>query len=169
MPDNVTTIGCSLLRYHRWASERYIAVLEPLQEEQLLADRQISFQSIYRTLLHLYQADTTWSGRLIGSPVQALEPGAGLAQLKDGWFRLLNAIDIWAGGLSEAAWFAAIEYSDSKGVPHRTPVWQAVLQMVNHGTAHRAQIGAVLRQLGVAPPSSDLIVFYRQEAAQPIA
>jgi len=165
MPDNVSTIGCSLLRYHRWASERYITVLEPLGEEQLLADRQLSFESIYRTLLHLYQADTVWGARLMSNSAHPPEPGAGLAQLKDAWFPLLDGLNLWAGGLSEAGWFATVEYSNSKGVPLRTPVWQAVLQMVNHGTAHRGQLGAILRQTGVAPPSSDLISFYRLEAA----
>lgn len=169
MPDNFATIGCSLLRYHRWALQRYIAALELLGEEQLLADRQISFGSIHRTLLHLYQADAIWWSRLTANPVQPTPAGEDdvppLASLQEAWFRLLDGMNIWAGGLSEAGWFAAIEYSNSKGVPFRTPVWQAVLQMVNHGTAHRGQVGALLRQIGVTPPNSDLINFYRLEAA----
>ena len=38
-------------------------------------------------------------------------------------------------------------------------VWQVLFHVVNHGTHHRAQISAILRQLGVEPQPQDF-VFY---------
>jgi len=161
MSESFAGIGCIHLRYHLWALERYFAVLEQLTEEQLHAGHRVSHGSIYQTLVHLYQADSIWSSRLTGRPAKPPEPGASLPQTRNAWFRTLEVLATWAGALSEEGWFTAIEYSNSKGEPFRTPVWQAVLHLVNHGTAHRGQIAAILRQIGVAPPNSDLINFYR--------
>jgi uncharacterized damage-inducible protein DinB len=33
---------------------------------------------------------------------------------------------------------------------------------VNHGTYHRGQVATLLRQLGVQPPQTDLILYYRE-------
>ena len=38
-------------------------------------------------------------------------------------------------------------------------VWHVLSHVVNHGTAHRAQIGAILRQFGHKPPPQDYIFF----------
>jgi len=38
-------------------------------------------------------------------------------------------------------------------------VWNVLYHVVNHGTAHRAQIGARLRHLGLKPPPQDYIHF----------
>ncbi|MFW9888284.1 MAG: DinB family protein [Candidatus Thorarchaeota archaeon] len=39
----------------------------------------------------------------------------------------------------------------------KTKRWQVLSHVINHGTAHRAQIGAMLRLLGFKPPSQDYI------------
>lgn len=164
MSESFAGIGCTHLRYHRWALEQYFAVLEQLTEQQLHADHHVSHGSLYETLTHLCRADTVWSSRLTGEPAKPPQPAANLRQFKAAWFHALDRLAIWAGSLSEEGWFAAIEYLNSKGEPFRTPPWQAVLHLVNHGTAHRGQIAAILRQIGVAPPNSDLINFYRLKA-----
>ena len=33
-----------------------------------------------------------------------------------------------------------IGYTNSQGVPYRTPLWQIVLHVVNHSTHHRGQV-----------------------------
>ena len=38
-------------------------------------------------------------------------------------------------------------------------VWQVLSHVVNHGTAHRSQIGARLRHLGLKPPPQDYILY----------
>jgi len=42
------------------------------------------------------------------------------------------------------------------------PNWQANLHIVNHGTYHRGQIAALMRQQGHHPQSTDLIYYYLQ-------
>jgi len=38
-------------------------------------------------------------------------------------------------------------------------VWHVLSHVVNHGTAHRAQIGTLLRHFGYKPPPQDYIFF----------
>jgi uncharacterized damage-inducible protein DinB len=59
-----------------------------------------------------------------------------------------------------------VEYkSISDGKMARTPAWQIVLHVVNHATLHRGQVVGMLRQMGIAPPHTDLMFFYWELAA----
>ena len=51
-----------------------------------------------------------------------------------------------------------------KGETFTHVYWQAFQHVVNHSTYHRGQIITMLRQLGVKPPGTDLIMFYRGTA-----
>ena len=66
--------------------------------------------------------------------------------------RIRSPTPIWHGSLRTRAW---------KGDPFETPLWQIVLHVVNHATLHRGQVMAMLRQLGIPPPPTDLISYYR--------
>jgi uncharacterized damage-inducible protein DinB len=41
---------------------------------------------------------------------------------------------------------------------------QIVLHLVNHGTLHRGQVMGMIRQLGIAPPGTDLMRYYMTAA-----
>ncbi len=45
------------------------------------------------------------------------------------------------------------------------PAWQIVMHVVNHATLHRGQIVAMLRQLGVTPPATDIVFYYFEQVA----
>jgi len=49
--------------------------------------------------------------------------------------------------------------------PARDPRWQIMQHVVNHGTYHRGQVIAMLRQLGAKGVATDLIAFYRERKA----
>ena len=55
-----------------------------------------------------------------------------------------------------------IAYQSMAGDPFSDPVWKIVMHVVNHATLHRGQVMAMLRQMGVAPPGTDLIYYYRE-------
>ena len=58
-----------------------------------------------------------------------------------------------------------IRYKNLTGEEFSNPLWQILHQLSNHATYHRGQIVTLLRQLGAKPVSTDLIVFYREQAA----
>ena len=62
---------------------------------------------------------------------------------------------------------APLNIATPRATPHRN-VYREVLQhLANHGTYHRGQVTTMLRQLGVKPVSTDLIVFYRERPPSP--
>ena len=78
------------------------------------------------------------------------------------WPQLQQRWEDWAAELSPGDLRGVVDYKDLKGNAHSTPVWQIVLHVVNHATLHRGQAMSLLRQLGVAPPPTDLIFYYRE-------
>jgi uncharacterized damage-inducible protein DinB len=58
-----------------------------------------------------------------------------------------------------------IRYKSFAGDEFSNPLWQSLHQVSNHASYHRGQIVTLLRQLGVKPASTDLIMFYREQAA----
>ena len=45
----------------------------------------------------------------------------------------------------------AFHYVSTEGVPHDRMVWESCLHLVNHGTQHKSEAGAMLTSLGYSP------------------
>ena len=89
-----------------------------------------------------------------------------LLEMSDLATSLLDRAVDWSSKLSEADWSKIISYKDSRGSAHQTALLPIVMHLVNHGSYHRGQVSQLLRQSGVTPPATDLIMFYRQAFAQ---
>lgn len=152
------------LRYHQWATGRVLEETVPLPSAQLVKPLGGSFGSVYGALVHMYQADCIWRDRLSGRPTGQLAdyeaPGC-TYELQTAWIDMLSEMAAWADGLTENDWAREMSYTNLAGVPYRTPLWQMILHVVNHGSHHRGQITNMLRQLDVKPVNLDLIAFYR--------
>ena len=166
---SIALLGASHLRFHRWANQRIVEAAQPLSNEALHKDHGTSFKSVFGTLVHIYQADSTWFGRIFGNPdaqTTTFTPKPDLTGLSADWFVLLDRAADWSAMLSEPEWNDVISYKDSRGNSHQTAILPIILHVVNHGSYHRGQVSSLLRQIGVTPPNTDLINFYRQAFAQ---
>ena len=109
------------------------------------------------TLEHIFLADRIWFARTVDPRVlKSDEP------FPEQWPRIQKRWEDWATALSHQDIKRVVDYKDLKGNEHRTPVWQIALHVVNHATLHRGQAMSLLRELGVAPPPTDLIFYYRE-------
>lgn len=152
------------LSYSGWASRRLLDAALAMSEEEQRRDFGVSHKSLLGTLEHTFFADRIWFARAVDPSVVRggfadFSPGETLATE---WPKLQRRWEEWAAGLNDADLLRVIEYKDLKGNPYRTPLWQVGLHVVNHATLHRGQAMALLRQLGVAPPGTDLIFYYRE-------
>jgi uncharacterized damage-inducible protein DinB len=166
---SVPLLGTSHLHFHRWATQRIVEATRPLSAEQLHHDHGTAFKSIFGTLVHIFQADSAWLGRIHGNPdsqTSTYPPKPDLEGLASDWFALLDRAVERSAALNEAEWNKIISYKDSRGNQHETPLLPIVLHVVNHGSYHRGQVSSLLRQTGITPPNTDLINFYRQAFAQ---
>lgn len=143
--------------YSGWASRKLLDAALALPEELQHRDFGVSHKSLFGTLEHIFFADRIWFARTVDPRVLESEEPLAVA-----WPRLQQRWEDWAAGLTAQDIVRVVDYKDLKGNQHYTPVWQIALHLVNHATLHRGQAMGLLRQLGVAPPPTDLIFYYRE-------
>jgi uncharacterized damage-inducible protein DinB len=160
------------LKYMSWANRLVLDAAKGLPAAQYEQDRQSSFGGIKNTLNHMYVADALWFSRVAGEPFAKISdipvPGS-LPELEREWTTLLDRWIRWAGQLQSNNYGMEVGYTNTEGIAYRTPLWQIVLHLVNHSTHHRGQVVAMMRQAGVKPPGTDLIMYYRSLEKQAAA
>jgi uncharacterized damage-inducible protein DinB len=152
------------LRYMAWATQLTLDAAKKLSAEEYAKDRGSSHAGIKTTLAHMFMADTLWFSRIAGEPYAKISDIAipsTLDELEREWIQLLGRWQKWVGQLMPNQFGIEVGYTNSEGIAYRTPLWQIVVHLVNHSTMHRGQVIAMMRQAGMTPPVTDLIVFYR--------
>jgi uncharacterized damage-inducible protein DinB len=154
----------ALANYSREMNLRLYACSATLTDEQRKRDVGAFFKSIHGTLNHLLLGDRVWMGRFIGKPfaVQSLgqELYGDFAELRSERERTDAAIATWVNELTTDMLAGDLSYTSiSTPTPKRMPLWFVVTHFFNHGTHHRGQVTALLKQLGVDPGVTDLIAF----------
>lgn len=152
------------LDYTAWASARLVNAARELSPEELTRDFHTADHSVLGTLAHVFAADRVWLGRIQGNPpARFLDPEKDLRMetLENEWPALHGRWKEFIGKQTDESILGKISYKDLKGNPYETPLWQIVLQVVNHGSHHRGQVSGFLRSMGHTPPPVDLIAYYR--------
>jgi len=157
-----------LFQYNLWADRRLMDVCGSLTNEQFGRSLGSSFGSVRDTLAHLYGAEWVWNERFEGRSPSSLPPGTTFTDLASVRSKLegmdLYFID-YVSKLSQQDLERIIRYKSFAGDEFSNPLWQSLHQLTNHASYHRGQIVTLLRQLGVKPVSTDLIGYYREQAA----
>jgi uncharacterized damage-inducible protein DinB len=157
-----------LYEFNSWANHRILEACAPLTPEQFTRDLGSSFPSVRDTLAHIYGAEWIWLERWRGRTPSGLPTAADfpdLAALRARWQPLEQELRAFVAALDNDQLHADLETRTLDGTRYAQPLWQMMQHVVNHGTYHRGQITAFLRQLGHTAVSTDLIRFYRERAA----
>ena len=152
-------------QYHLWANQLLLDVITALPEEKQQAEVPSSFKSLYKTVLHLWDAESIWWQRMklqerINRPSEQKtytmnEVSEGLLQQNRQW-------NTWIAKAQEHMLEHEFIYQNSKKETFKQPVYQVLLHLFNHGTYHRGQLVNMLRQLGEEKiPPTDFIVWFR--------
>ncbi len=153
--------------YNLWANHKIIDALKLLNDEQINQEITSSFPSIFKTVLHLLDAESIWWQRLklqehIEVPSQLF--AGNFTELQKKLLQQSALFDEWVSNANEHQLQHVFAYQRSKSEQHKQQVGQALLHLFNHGAYHRGQIITMLRQLGVTNvPSTDFNVFIRQK------
>ncbi len=154
-----------LFAYGAWATAAFFRAAAALGEEERTAAAPGSFPSVLATLAHLVGAEWIWLRRWRGDSPAGAPSWAGSPRLEDLESRLREIEEERAAfleGLSDADMERPVSYRTLAGQAMSDPLGRLVRHVVNHSTYHRGQIAAQLRALGQAPPSTDLVRFYRE-------
>ena len=162
-----------LFTYTEWANARVLAAAAKLPAEELLRDVHISHKSILGTLLHIAGADWLWLERWHGNSPVGQDVWAGwtpddarsLQQVREKWQPVMRRRNEYLEGLSDADLNRELGYRRFTGEPYSLPLVQQMQHVVNHSTLHRGQVVGMIRQLGIAPPPTDLL-FYLMETPE---
>ena len=157
-----------LFQYNAWADRRLLDACAPLSTEQFTRNLGSSFSSVRDTVTHLYGAEWVWNERFHGRSPSALVSGAGypdLASIRAKLEEMDQYYIEYVSKLTPQDLDRVIRYKGFTGEEFSNPLWQSLHQLTNHASYHRGQVVTMLRQLGVKPVSTDLIVYYREQAA----
>lgn len=159
----------TLTRYKAWANDLLFQTLSELPESELVAERQIIFGNILRTLNHVYVMDVVWKAHLEGGShgFSTRNPATSpsFIELRDAQ----KNIDAWfvrcAQGLVESASREIVDFTFIGGGAGSMSRADILLHVINHTTYHRGHIAGMIYQIPAHPPTTDLPVFLRDSAS----
>ena len=154
-----------LFGYAVWANGLTFEAASGLSEEQLRISIASSFPSVGGTLAHLVGAEWVWLRRWLGEsptgfPDWVSKPN--LAELRAKLSAVEQERSAFLAGLGDPDLHRVISYRNLSGQAFSDPLGGLIRHVVNHSTYHRGQVATQLRQLGLKPPSTDLIVYLRK-------
>jgi len=158
-----------LFDYTEWANGLAMKAAAELSEENLRRDFGISYSSIFGTLLHMAGAEWLWLERWHGrSPAKAeawslwtAESCADLATLNERWQEVVDRRARFHSELDESRLAADLPFKLLSGDPSSLPLVDQMQHVANHATLHRGQVVGMIRQMGLEPPSTDLLFYLR--------
>jgi len=160
-----------LFDYTEWANDLAMEAADELPDEDLLRDVGISHKSILGTLTHMAGAEWIWLERWHGhSPAKAEawsmwtpEAYGDLATLNDRWMEVVLRRAQFISAMDEARLDAELPFKLLSGDPSSMRLVDQMQHVANHATMHRGQVVGMIRQLGIEPPSTDLLFYLRSD------
>ena len=160
-----------LFDYTEWANDLAMKAAGDLPDEDFRRDVAISHNSIFGTLLHMAAAEWIWLERWHGrSPTKAEawpkwtpESCADLETLRVRWKEIVDRRARLISQLDEERLAAELPFKLLSGDPNSMRLVDQMQHVANHATLHRGQVVGMIRQLGIEPPSTDLLFYLRRE------
>jgi uncharacterized damage-inducible protein DinB len=160
-----------LFDYTEWANGLALDAAARLSDEDLRRDVQISHGSIFGTLLHMAGAEWIWLERWHGhSPagkdawsLWRTESCPDLATLNHCWRDVVDRRARYISELDEPRLAVELPFKLLSGDPNSMRLVDQMQHVANHATLHRGQVVGMIRQLGIVPPSTDLLFYLRRE------
>jgi uncharacterized damage-inducible protein DinB len=156
-----------LYDYNAWANHRTIDAVAALTPEQFTKPMGSSFSSVRDTLAHICGGEWVWLERFQGRSPSAMPDNsrfADLDSLREHWAPIGSQLLKFVRGLTQEDLNGVLEYKTMKFGVYKSPLWQSLQHVANHGTYHRGQITTMLRQHGAQPIPTDIMHFYRERS-----
>ncbi|NRD80036.1 DinB family protein [Bacillus sp. BRMEA1] len=156
-----------LYDFHVWANQRVLEHLKGLPKELYHQEIQSVFPSIADVFIHIYATDQTWLSVLSGDSFAEIAETR-KQHIENTKGKSLEQIELLFLDLSKK--FKAfleshenLEQAICPEHPHfgklHTHFYELVQHVVNHGTYHRGNITAMLRQLGYSGIMTDYVAY----------
>lgn len=160
------TDAIQMYHYHVWANTKVFEHLQGLPSDLIRNPLESVFPTVGDVLAHMYIIDNVWLNAMLGKAED-------IYSLLPMWQEAVKDanLDTFQSRFSEVAARYDMFFADKKDLqsvseyPHPThgtlkaTYNELIHHVVNHGTYHRGNVTAMLRQMGYAGPATDY-VFY---------
>jgi uncharacterized damage-inducible protein DinB len=153
--------------HNLWANQQITTTIKLLPAAIIEQEIVSSFSSIYKTVLHLLDAESIWWQRIklvehIDIPSQHFDDNFEALQQK--LLQQSLQLEQWINAANEYQLLHVFGYQRSKSEQQKQPVFQVLLHLFNHGSYHRGQLVTLLRQAGITKiPPTDFNDWLRQK------
>ena len=154
-----------LYAYNSWATNALLNAVASMPAELVKRDMKSSHGSIYGTLAHMVASEKLWLSRWLGTPETSTINEMDVPLLTDlhaVWEGIGREIAKFLGTMNDRTLQEPLTVTSPKGLRFTHTYGQTFLHVVDHSTYHRGQVVGLMRQLGVTPPVTGMIAFFRQ-------
>jgi uncharacterized damage-inducible protein DinB len=145
-------------RYNQWAHKRLLDLINTLTAEQQHAIIPSSFNSLYKTVFHVWGAESLWLGRLNQVPITITDD-----PFNESMEKLSMAMETvdqlwieWVGSKDDDQLVKKLHYHNKAGLAFYQSYDLLLQHIFNHSTYHNGQLVTMLRTLGVQKiPATD--------------
>jgi uncharacterized damage-inducible protein DinB len=152
---------------NHWANQRMTETLMSLPDGVCLQEIPSSFNSLQKTLLHIWDAESGWWQRLKLQERIELPGKTFNGTMEEAAAGLLNQSKLWEDWVNKASANAldhVIQFQTSKRELVKIKTCQLLLHVFNHSTYHRGQLVTMLHQLGYPKvPSTDFFLWLKMK------
>src|SRR3979490_2827061 len=160
-----------LFDYTEWANGLALKAAAELTEENLRRDFNISHVSVLGTLTHMAGAEWIWLERWHGNSPPKKEAWSlwtneacpDLKTLNERWHDVVDRRTRFTSELDESRLMSELSFKLLSGDPNSMRLVDQMQHVANHSTMHRGQVVGMIRQMGLTPPSTDLLFYLRRE------
>jgi uncharacterized damage-inducible protein DinB len=155
-----------LATYNLWANQLITDAIRQLPEEVQHQEIKSSFPSLFKTVLHVWNAENIWWQRMKLLEIITPPDRDFQGNFEDLSQKLLQQDKQWMDWISKAQKHMldhVFEYHNLKGELFKQPIFEVLLHLFNHATYHRGQLVTMMRQAGIEKiPATDFIVWSRR-------
>jgi uncharacterized damage-inducible protein DinB len=156
-----------LSAYNIWANQLILDAINQLPEEKQSQELPSSFKSLYKTVLHMLDAQSIWWQRmkLLERTIRPSEDFTGdMKELSNNLLHLNRQWNEWVNNANDHQLHHVFHYQNTKKEQFKQPIFEMLVHVFNHETYHRGQLVNMLRQLEVDKiPSTDFIAWSRRK------
>ena len=148
-----------LFAYDAWANRRVWACAASLSDEQFTDELDYSVGSIRTQILHTMAVQSWWVHFLATGEIRYLDHDdyPTRATVPPGWDRVEAATAAYLSTLTDDGLNRMVRPDHWGEAEQPVAVWQALFQIINHGTDHRAQTLAGIHRLGSTTAAQDYL------------
>lgn len=153
--------------YSQWAHKRLLDMINSLSADQHHETVASSFNSLYKTVFHIWEAESLWFVRLNEKAAKA--PGGSFDNSMKQLSSALELVDQqwidWVLEKTDSQLTEKLQYTNKAGQTFYQAIDILLTHIFNHNTYHNGQLVTMLRSLKVENiPGTDFVAWSRLQA-----